>query len=99
MEAALEQPPQAAKRQRELELAAAGFRRVAEGTSEYKQLALGTLLRIYSEDELNRPAEAIPLARQYIRIDPASFIGHATLVRALTATGGRSPQSAPFSSA
>ena len=87
MEAALQEPPQDATRRRELELAAAGYRRVAEGTSEYKQLALGNLLRVYSEDELNRPAEVIPLARQYIQIDPASFIGHATLVKALTATG------------
>ena len=87
MEATLKQPSDDATRRRELELAAAGFRRVAEGTSEYKQLALGNLLRVYSEHELNRPAEAIPLARQYIKIDPASFIGHATLVKALAATG------------
>ena len=42
-------------------------------------------MRVYGEDELNRPSEVIPFAKQYIQIDPASPIGHITLARALLA--------------
>lgn len=87
LEAALKGPSQEATSRRELELAAAGYRRVAEGTSQYKQLAIGQLLMLYGADELDRPAEVIPLARQYVKISPGSAIGHVALANALTATG------------
>jgi tetratricopeptide (TPR) repeat protein len=87
LEAALKGPSQALTSRRELELAAAGYRRVAEGTSQYKQLAIGRLLMLYGADELDRPADVIPLARQYVKISPGSAIGHVALANALTATG------------
>ena len=74
LEAALKGPSQEAAKRRQLELAAAAYRRVAEGTSEYKPLAIGRLLMVYGEDELNRPAEVIPVARQYVADQP--WFGH-----------------------
>jgi tetratricopeptide (TPR) repeat protein len=87
LEAALKGPSQEPAKRREFERAAANYRRVAQGTSEYKQLAVGKLLLIYGPDELNRPAEVIPFARQYIEISPQSAMGHVTLANALAATG------------
>jgi tetratricopeptide (TPR) repeat protein len=87
LELALKGPSQDATKRREFELAAAAYRRVAVGTSEYKQLAVGRLLMVYGEDELNRPAEVVTFARQYVRISPGSAIGHAALAHALVATG------------
>jgi tetratricopeptide (TPR) repeat protein len=87
LEAALKGPAQEATKRRELELAAAGYRRVAAGTSEYRQLAIGKLVAVYGEGELERPGEVIPFARQYIKISPGSAFGHIALAQALTATG------------
>ena len=87
LEAALKGPSNAAAMRRELELAAAGYRRVAGGTSEYKQLAVGKLMMVYGADELDRPAEVIPFARQYVQMSPGSAIGHAALANALMTTG------------
>ncbi|MGH9386312.1 MAG: hypothetical protein ACRD2N_18710 [Vicinamibacterales bacterium] len=72
LEAALKGPSQEATKRRELERAAADYRRVAEGMGQYQQLAIGRLLMVDGEDELNRPAEAIPFARQYVQISPGS---------------------------
>ena len=87
LEAALKGPSQQTASRRELERAAANYRRVAEGTSEYKPLAAGKLLMVYGPDELNRPAELIPFARQYVQFSPGSAMGHITLANALLATG------------
>lgn len=87
LEATLKGASQEATARREFERAAANYRRVAEGASQYKQLAVGKLLVLYGPDELNRPAEVIPFARQYVQISPESAIGHVTLANALMATG------------
>jgi tetratricopeptide (TPR) repeat protein len=87
LEAALKVPSNSAAMRRELELAAVAYRRVAAGTSEYKQLAVGKLMMVYGTDELDRPAEVIPFARQYVQIRPGSAIGHAALANALMTTG------------
>ena len=87
LEALVKGPSQQATSRREFERAAANYRRVAEGASEYKPLAIGKLLLVYGEDELNRPAELITFARQYIQFSPGSAMGHVTLANALIATG------------
>lgn len=87
LEAALKGPSQDATRRREFERAAANYRRVAEGASQYNQLAVGKLLMVYGPDELDRPVELILFARRYVQLSPVSAMGHVTLANALTATG------------
>ena len=85
--AALKGSSQDATRRRRFEQAAANYRRLADSTSEYRQLALGKLMMVYGDDELNRPADLVSVARQYVQISPESAIGHVTLAKALLATG------------
>jgi tetratricopeptide (TPR) repeat protein len=87
LQAAIKGEAHEATRRRELERAAAEYRRVAEGTSEYRQLAVGKLILVYGKDELDRPADVVPFARQYVDISPGSAMGHAALATALTSTG------------
>jgi predicted Zn-dependent protease len=87
LEAAMKGPSLEATKRREFERAAVNYRRIAEGSSQYKRLAVGKLLLIYGNDELNQPAEVITFARQYIQLSPDSAMGHVTLAKALTATG------------
>ena len=87
LEAALKGPAGEAAGRREFERAAAHYRVVAGGTSQYKALAIGKLLIVYGPDELNRPAQVISFARQYVQLSPESAMGHVSLANALTATG------------
>ena len=94
--AALKGPSQEATKRRELGLAAVEYRRIAEGTSQYKPLAIVQLLMVYGEDELDRPNEVISFARQYVQIDPGSATGHVALANALTASGQEAAATAAF---
>jgi hypothetical protein len=44
-------------------------------------------MAVYGKDELDRPGDLVPFARQYIQISPQSAIGHAALANALTSSG------------
>lgn len=87
LEAALKGPAQQAIALREFERAAGNYRRVAEGSSEYKQLAIMKLISVYAPDELDRPADLVTFARQYVLISPESAVAHIKLATALLATG------------
>ena len=80
-------PSQDATKRRQFERAAANYRRLVDRAGEYRQVALGKLMLVYGDDELNRPADLVSVARQYVQVSPASPIGHVTLAKALLATG------------
>jgi tetratricopeptide (TPR) repeat protein len=96
LEAILRGPSQDAAKRRHLEAAAKHFRLAADRKGEYQQLAVGNLMRLYGEDELNQPEEVVIFARQYIQLSPTSSIGHITLARALKATGREAAATAAF---
>jgi tetratricopeptide (TPR) repeat protein len=87
LQAAIKGDAQEATKRRAFERAAAEYRRVAEGASDYKPLAVMKLMMVYGKDELDRPADLVPFARQYIQFSPGSAVGHASLANALTASG------------
>jgi hypothetical protein len=87
LELAIEGPSREKERQAHLQSAATHLRRAASAGGEYAQLTWGNLMLLYGEDELNRPSELVEVARHYVKLSPASVIGHVSLARALRATG------------
>ncbi len=83
----LEDPPRLEERRRHLEQAAAHLRRLAEGRSDYRSLAVMKLMMLYGEDDLDEPREAVAFARQFVALDPQSVMGHVMLARGLRALG------------
>jgi len=57
LEAILLGPSHDAAKRQHLEAAAKHFRLAADRKGEYLQLAVGNLMRLYGEDELNQPKE------------------------------------------
>ena len=96
LEAAMKGPSQDAVKRQHLEAAALHFKRAAELKGVTLQLAVGQLMRLYGEDDLNRPNEVITFARQYVQLSPSSPMGHITLARALNATGQEAAATAAF---
>jgi tetratricopeptide (TPR) repeat protein len=86
-ELSVERPAQDAMRRRHLEQAARSYKQIADRKGQYRQPALGWLLMVYDEDELDMPVERAAAAREYIAIDPRSVMGHAALAAALGRTG------------
>jgi tetratricopeptide (TPR) repeat protein len=86
LETALKGPSQGAEARRHFQLAAGQFRRLAEGSGDYKLLAIMQLVMIYGDDELGQPADVIPFARQYVALSPQSAAGHIALANALRST-------------
>lgn len=98
-EAAMGGPSQDAAKRQHLEAAATHCRQVAERKGDYQQLAVGNLMNLYGEDELNQPSEVVRFARKYIQLSPSSPFGHITLARALSATGQKAAATTAFLSA
>lgn len=84
---ALEGPSADAARKRHLAQAVTYFQRAAGRNGQYRQPALGMLMLVYGEDQLDDPKALADAARQYIGVDPGSAVGHATLVSALQKSG------------
>jgi hypothetical protein len=86
-ELSVEHPSLDAMRRRHLEQAAKVYRQVADRKGQYRQPALGWLLMVYDEDELDLPVARAAAAREYIAMDARSVMGHAALAAALRKTG------------
>jgi tetratricopeptide (TPR) repeat protein len=87
LELALQGPPADTARRRHLETAATHYRTAVARGGAYRDLAVMYLMMIYKDDELDRPAELVTFARQYVQIRSASAIGHVTLAKALKRLG------------
>jgi hypothetical protein len=74
-------------RRRHLEQAARLYQRVADRNGQYRLPALGWLMWIYDEDDLDKPVERAVAARDYIAMSPRSALGYVARAAALRAAG------------
>ena len=96
LEAELKGPAQTTARRQHLELAATHYRHAADRRGDYRQNAVGYLMTVLGPDELDRPNDVVPVARDYIEISPNSHIGYIALAQALSATGQEAAATSTF---